>query len=208
MKGKETLPLADIREDTPEGKALLAAARQILVAAGKPDAKEITLDDVADLSNVFEKTLFNGDGVVVPESAPEGDVRQVIVDAMACEGEVADRSGKPGLDRAQARDLLRRPRRLRRLVEGGAWSRRSRSWATPPRRPSTPSRRSGPRWTTTSPAPAWPRIDDRMPPLLARPDAEIAAMAGKDLSPGQRRGLHASRRADRGRAPPAARRTG
>ncbi|MEY2668612.1 MAG: hypothetical protein RJA59_1250, partial [Pseudomonadota bacterium] len=61
VKGKDTLPLVDIREDTPEGKALLGAARQILTAAGKPEATEITLDDVADLSHVFEKTLFNGD---------------------------------------------------------------------------------------------------------------------------------------------------
>src|SRR5512136_862254 len=101
VAGKETLPLDAIRQDTPEGKALLAAARQVLVAAGKPDAKEVTLDEVADLTHVFAHTLFNGDGVVVPESAPEGAVRQVILDAMACEGEVTDRSGKPGLDKAR-----------------------------------------------------------------------------------------------------------
>ncbi|HET8732956.1 MAG TPA: hypothetical protein VFM45_04190, partial [Anaeromyxobacteraceae bacterium] len=100
VAGKDTLPLGAIREDTKEGKALLGAARQILAAAGKPGATEVTLDDVADLTHVFEATLFNGDGVVVVESAEEGPTRQVIADALACVGEVKDRSARPGIDRA------------------------------------------------------------------------------------------------------------
>jgi hypothetical protein len=182
VKGKETLPLVDIREDTPEGRALLAAARQILAAAGKPDAKEITFDDVADLSHVFEKTLFNGDGVVVPESAPEGEVRQVIVDAMACEGDVADRSGKPGLDRARLETFHED------LSDFDAWWKEGRGPGTQPLGDATAAAfdavnavrpKVDDYFTRTGLA----ALDDRMPPLLARPEAEIAAMAGKDLSP-------------------------
>jgi hypothetical protein len=182
VKGKETLPLADVREDTAEGTALLAAARQILAAAGKPDAKEVTFDDVADLSHVFEKTLFNGDGVVVPESAPEGEVRQVIVDAMACEGEVADRSGKPGLDRPRLETFQAD------LSDFDAWWKEGRGPEIQVLGDATPAAwdaviavraKVDDYFTRTGLA----ALDDRIPPLLARAELEIAAMAGKDLSP-------------------------
>ena len=181
VKGKDALPLADIREDTPEGKALLAASRQILAAAGRPDAKEITLDDVADLSNVFTTTLFNGDGVVVPESAPEGAVRQVIVDAMACEGEVTDRSGKPGLDR------LRLEAFWADLADFDSWWKEGRGAAVQVLGDATPGAADAVRAVRAKVDDYFTRvglaaIDDRMPPLLARLEVEIAAMAGKDLS--------------------------
>jgi len=181
VKGKDALPLADIREDTPEGKALLAASRQILAAAGKPDAKEITLDDVADLSNVFTTTLFNGDGVVVPESAPGGAVRQVIVDAMACEGEVTDRSGKPGLDR------LRLEAFWADLADFDSWWKEGRGAAVQVLGDATPGAADAVRAVRAKVDDYFTRvglaaIDDRMPPLLARLEVEIAAMAGKDLS--------------------------
>ncbi|MEY2668069.1 MAG: hypothetical protein RJA59_707, partial [Pseudomonadota bacterium] len=182
VKGKPTLPLADIREDTAEGKALLGAARQILAAAGKPEATEITLDDVADLSHVFEKTLFNGDGVVVPESAPEGEVRQVIVDAMACEGEVTDRSGKPGLDRPRLEAFWAD------LADFDGWWNEGRGAAIQVLGEGTPAAADAVRALRGKVDDYFTRvglasIDDRMPPLLARLEVEIAAMAGKDLSP-------------------------
>ena len=182
VAGKDTLPLDAIRQDTPEGKALLGAARQVLASAGKPDAKEVTFDDVADLSHVFEKTLFNGDGVVVPESAPEGAVRQVIVDAMACAGEVADRSGKPGLDRARLEAFWTD------LADFDSWWKEGRAPAIQVLGDSTPAAADAVRAVRAKVDDFFTRvglaaIDDRMPPLLARPELEIAAMAGKDLSP-------------------------
>src|SRR5512137_984999 len=182
VAGKDTLPLDAIRQDTPEGKALRGAARQVLASAGKPDAREVTFDDVADLSHVFEKTLFNGDGVVVPESAPEGAVRQVIVDAMACAGEVADRSGKPGLDRARLEAFWTD------LADFDSWWKEGRAPAIQVLGDSTPAAADAVRAVRAKVDDYFTRvglaaIDDRMPPLLARPELEIAAMAGKDLSP-------------------------
>ncbi len=182
IAAKETLPLADIREDTAEGKALLGAARQILVAAGKPDAKEVTLDEVGDLSNVFAHTLFNGDGIVIPESAPEGAVRQVIVDAMACEGEAADRSGKPGLDRPRLEAFFAD------LADFDSWWKEGRVPAIQVLGDATPAAADAVRAARAKVDDYFTRvglaaIDERMPPLLARPELEIAAMAGKDLSP-------------------------
>jgi hypothetical protein len=183
VKGKPTLPLADVREDTTEGRALLAACRQILAAHGRPDLTEITLEEVTELGNVFAATLFNGDGVIVPESAPEGETRQVVVDAMACEGEVPDRSGKPGLDRPHLEAFYAD------LADFDAWWKEGRGPVIQVLGDSTPAAADAVRalrakvddfFTRTGLA----ALDDRMPPLLARPEAEIAAMAGKDLSPG------------------------
>jgi hypothetical protein len=181
VTSRDTLPLADIRQDTPEGKALLGAARQILAAAGRPDADEVTLEDVADLSHVFEKTVFNGDGVIVPESATEEALGQVIVDAMACAGEVPDRSGKPGLDRARLDSFWSD------LAEFDAWWKEGRGSAIQVLGDATPAAADAVRAVRAKVDDYFTRvglaaIDDRMPPLLARPEIEIAAMAGKDLS--------------------------
>ncbi|HET8725207.1 MAG TPA: hypothetical protein VFM53_13510 [Anaeromyxobacteraceae bacterium] len=183
VQGKANLPLTAIREDTPEGRSLLGAARQLLAAAGKPEASEVTIEDVADLSHVFEKTLFNGDGVIIPESAPEGPVRQAVVDAMSCVGEVADRSGKPGLDRAHLDAFFAE------LADFDAWWKAGRVPEVQVLGDATPAAADAVRAARAKVDDYFTRtglaaLDDRMPPLLARPEAEIAAMAGKDLSPG------------------------
>lgn len=179
---KPTLAVADIREDTPEGRAQQAACRRILAARGKAEDAPIALEDVADLSAVFATTLFNGDGVVIPESAPEGATRQVIVDAMACAGQVADRSGKPGLDRARLEAFFAD------LVAFDAWWKEGRGPAIQVAGEGTPAAADAVRAVRAKVDDYFTRtglaaLDDRMPPLLARPDAEVAAMAGKDLSP-------------------------
>ncbi|HEY3488664.1 MAG TPA: hypothetical protein VGK27_00920, partial [Candidatus Deferrimicrobiaceae bacterium] len=98
--GKATLSLDAIDGETPEGKEVLASAREILRHLGKKDAAEITLEDTADTNKVFVETRFNGDGIVIPEAAEDEAVKQVVLDIMACCGEKTDRSGKPGLDQA------------------------------------------------------------------------------------------------------------
>ena len=99
IPGKPALALADVDAGKPEGKALLGAAARILAARKKEDATEITPEDVADLSGVFEGTDFNGDGVVPPEAAgDDAETRQLLADAIACAGSEPDRSGRPGVD--------------------------------------------------------------------------------------------------------------
>lgn len=98
LKGQATLPLAAIQDGTPEGKTLLASARQILINIGKPDATEISAEDVADPVKIFAETRFNGDGVIIELSA-EGDdaTAAVIREILDCIGSDVDRSGKPGV---------------------------------------------------------------------------------------------------------------
>lgn len=101
LYGADEVALAALRDDTPEGKAAVGAARHVLAQIGRPDALAIRAIDVADTTKVFENTLFNGDGVVPPESAPDLETRQLVLDVIATFGAAQDRSGKPGVDRAR-----------------------------------------------------------------------------------------------------------
>ena len=96
------LPLQAINDAAPEGRQLLASARQILVSLGKSDATFITLEDTADTEKIFSQTLFNGDGVVTAEAAEDEATGRTIDDIVACLGPVVDRGGKPGVDQDKA----------------------------------------------------------------------------------------------------------
>jgi hypothetical protein len=102
VKSDDSLSLSTINERTPEGKQILASARQILTNLGKKDAAAISLADASDANKIFGNTTFNGDGIIIPESAPDDAVKAVINDIIACLGTVPDRSGKPGVDQAKA----------------------------------------------------------------------------------------------------------
>jgi hypothetical protein len=102
VKGRDSVPLSAINQTNTEGAEILTAARHILNQLAKPQAETISLADVAEASKTFAGTLFNGDGVIVPESAGEMPAKAVIEEIGACVGTVLDRSGKPGIDQAKA----------------------------------------------------------------------------------------------------------
>ena len=101
VKGGAALPLAAINDAHPEGKAILSSARTLLANLGKKEAAEVTLEDTADTAKIFAQTAFNGDGIVVEESAEAAPLKAVIKDLITVYGSVADRSGKPGIDQAK-----------------------------------------------------------------------------------------------------------
>ncbi|NLF17868.1 MAG: hypothetical protein GX595_11515, partial [Lentisphaerae bacterium] len=101
VKGSDALPLAALNDQTPEGKRLVASARRILANLGKADAKEIGLADAADTARVFAKTRFNGDGVIAADAVEDAEVKQVLLDIMACVGSDTDRSGQAGISQAR-----------------------------------------------------------------------------------------------------------
>jgi hypothetical protein len=98
LKGAATLPLAAIDDAAPEGRTLLSAARQILANAGKPEASELAVDDLADPVKIFAGSAFNGDGVVTALSASDDRTRADLQSVMDCVGVVPDRSGTMGVD--------------------------------------------------------------------------------------------------------------
>ena len=101
LKPSPTLPLAAINDQTPEGKSLLAAAKQILLNLGKDESAALSPEDTSDSQKIFANTRFNGDGVLPADVWEESAVRQLIADVIACEGSVPDRSGRPGITQAQ-----------------------------------------------------------------------------------------------------------
>ncbi|HTB83566.1 MAG TPA: hypothetical protein VK742_07930 [Candidatus Sulfotelmatobacter sp.] len=102
LKGSPALPLAAINDASPEGKQILASAKQILVNLGKKDETEITLDEVSDTAKIFAATNFNGDGIIPADAAGDEGTKKVIEEIMACCGVETDRSGKPGIGQAKA----------------------------------------------------------------------------------------------------------
>lgn len=97
VKGSGVLPLSAIDNSTPEGAALLASAKQVLLNIGKKDEETITVDDTADLNKIFASTKFNGDGIIPSSAAVEADTQTVIEEIMSCVGGEEDRSGVLGI---------------------------------------------------------------------------------------------------------------
>ncbi len=91
------MPLSAINDATPEGRQLLASARQILRNLRKPDATAITIEDTLDTESIFAQTDFNGDGIVPVDSGQDEATRTVLAEIITCLGAETDRSGKPGV---------------------------------------------------------------------------------------------------------------
>src|SRR5512138_1614596 len=182
LYGADELALAAIRDDTAEGRATLGAARHVLAQVGRPDALALRVADVADTTKVFEKTLFNGDGVVPPESAPDLEARQAVLDVMATVGSVLDRGGHPGVDRARVEAFF---------AEAAAYAEFWRAGEASPdamplgeRTPSAFAALSAVRakvddfFVRSRLAP----VEPRAAALLNRTDPDFAALAAKDLA--------------------------
>jgi hypothetical protein len=97
LKGSGELPLAAINDSTPEGKVLLASAKQVLANLGKSGATTLRADDAADTAKIFSATPLNGDGVIPPEATAEPEAQALIKDIIACFGGTADRTGSVGV---------------------------------------------------------------------------------------------------------------
>jgi hypothetical protein len=102
MKGFDTLPLAAINDTSDEGRQLLGAARQILRSLGRPEAGNITLAQAMEGRAAFTTAVFNGDGVITPESAAEPATRDIVNQMIDCLGSVPDVSGKPGVNQERS----------------------------------------------------------------------------------------------------------
>jgi hypothetical protein len=102
VKGTDGVALSAINDALPEGKQILASARVILGNLGKKESAVFTVADAAAAASSFANTVFNGDGVIIPESATDTAIQAVIREVVATVGSVTDRSGKPGIDTAKS----------------------------------------------------------------------------------------------------------
>ncbi len=97
-QGAAALPLSAVRDDTEDGRRVLASARAILKSFGKPDAAEISAADTETSEAVFAKTPFNGDGIITAKSTEREDLKRLLGEIIECLGSAPDRSGEPGID--------------------------------------------------------------------------------------------------------------
>lgn len=104
--GSDTLPLAQINDQTNSGKLILASARQILKNLGKPDAQSISLAEAEDTAKIFAQTKFNGDGIIPVESTGDAALQAVINDILSTLGGETDRSGKPGINQSKVDEFF------------------------------------------------------------------------------------------------------
>ncbi len=96
LEGADSIDVDQFAE-TADGAKIKASAKQILENLGR-EGKVISLADTADISAIFAKTRFNGDGVVTEATAEDADEKAAIAAAVASLGGVMDRSGAMGVN--------------------------------------------------------------------------------------------------------------
>jgi len=95
LKGADGIDLEAFNQEDADGKRLYNSAKQILQNLGK-EGTVVSLADTKDITAIFAKTRFNGDGVITAQT-PEGDAEKAVVAAIvAAFGGVMDRSGENG----------------------------------------------------------------------------------------------------------------
>lgn len=98
-ESENLLALEAVRDDTDEGRHILATMRTLLVNLDKPEAPGLTQEDIEHAMADAATHTFNGDGIIPPLEDVEDDVRAFITDGMKIMGGVKDAGGKCGLDR-------------------------------------------------------------------------------------------------------------
>lgn len=106
VSGKDEVDLSTVRDDTPEGKRVLAAARMVLANLGKEGERTIALADTQRIAEVFAKAKHNGDGVVPPSALDDEKARRVAEELLRCLGGEPDRSGQAGFTRAKVEQFF------------------------------------------------------------------------------------------------------
>ena len=97
LKGVDSIDINQINIDDANGKKLYLSAKQILQNLGK-DTDVISIADTADITAIFAKTRFNGDGIITEASTDDAEEKDAITSAISTVGSVADRSGAQGVD--------------------------------------------------------------------------------------------------------------
>jgi len=93
------LALAAVNDGTDEGRHLLAAARSVLAALGRPAATTIGVAEASEAAAAFAATPLNGDGVV-PVEAFEAERRADVEAIIGVIGAATDLSGATGISQA------------------------------------------------------------------------------------------------------------
>ena len=97
VKGASEIDVESFNQENVDGKKLYNSAKQILLNLGK-DGSVISLADTKDISAIFAKTRFNGDGVITVQTSEVPEEQTVVAAIVAALGGVMDRSGENGVN--------------------------------------------------------------------------------------------------------------
>ncbi len=97
LRGAAALPLAAINDGAPEGRIILASAKQILASLGQRQAATISAAESGDTAAIFSASPLNGDGIIPPEATEDAAAQALIKDIIACLGGAKDRTGAEGV---------------------------------------------------------------------------------------------------------------
>ena len=95
VKGVDCIDVEAFNQEHADGKKLYNSAKQILVNLAK-EGSVISLADTKDITAIFAKTRFNGDGVITEQTAEADDEKAVVAAIVNTLGGVADRCGVNG----------------------------------------------------------------------------------------------------------------
>ena len=97
LKGADGIDVEAFNLEDADGKRLYNSAKQILQNLGK-EGIVVSLADTKDITAIFAKTRFNGDGIITAQT-PEDDAEKAVVSAIvAAFGGVMDRCGENGVN--------------------------------------------------------------------------------------------------------------
>ncbi len=107
MEKGDSIPLDALGETPFEcGHSPLESAKSVLAILGKPEAQEITLEDLSVNDKLFAPNVLNGDGVLPAECLCDDCAASVVKDIIACTGGAADISGSSGITRANLEEFF------------------------------------------------------------------------------------------------------
>ncbi len=101
LKGVDRVELSNINSATPEGSAILAAAKRILTSHSKIENTSIGLSEAVGSYKVASATKLNGDGIVTFASADTTELATLIGEVLSTQGGEMDRSGIQGISAAK-----------------------------------------------------------------------------------------------------------
>lgn len=96
LKCSDSIDINNIDITNEVGLKLYNSAKQILENLGK-EGTVISIADTADITAIFAKTRFNGDGIITAASADDDTLKATIDTIASTIGSATDRSGEQGV---------------------------------------------------------------------------------------------------------------
>jgi len=100
-----TVSLASINGEHPDGSRIIETAKRI-IRRTPGSGQQVNLQQVRELKRAFEANPVSEEGVVLPQAAPDGDLRRFIDSIVSVTGGTAHPSGAKGATETQMHAFL------------------------------------------------------------------------------------------------------